>query len=64
MADLVVSCTRKATYSLGDESRWLRGLHPAFASHPSTGEVDGVGLKVFPDPKKQGSKLFEPEAGD
>jgi hypothetical protein len=49
LADLVVSCSRAATFSPGDNKRWFKGLEPVFARHPSTGEVDGVGMKYFPD---------------
>lgn len=61
LADLVVGCTRAATFKLGDNTRWYRGLEPVFARHPSTGEIEGVGLKVFPDSRRQASKLFEPQ---
>ena len=60
LADLVVGCTRAATFRLGDNTRWYRGLEPVFARHPSTGRVEGVGLKVFPDSRSKESKLFDP----
>ena len=31
-------------------NRWHKQLLPRFARHPDTGEVDGVGSKVFPSP--------------
>lgn len=64
LADLVVGCTRAATFRMGDNTRWYRGLEPVFARHPSTGTVEGVGLKVFPDSRGRASKLFDPEGGD
>lgn len=67
VADLVVGATLTAQRAPGDASRWLKQLQPRFARHPDSGEVDGVGLKFFPE-KPQGeafsSKLFEPSAGD
>jgi hypothetical protein len=48
-ADLVVAVTAAAERGAGDARRWLRGLLPRFARHPATGELDGVGLKRFPD---------------
>lgn len=64
IADLIVSCSRAATIRTGDSSRWFRGLEPVFARHPSTGEVDGVGLKYFPDSTKPEKppevRLFNP----
>ncbi len=63
LADLVVGCTVAAQRGPGDGSRWHRQLLPRFASHPDTGEVEGVGLKRFPDPIKAEapppSKLFK-----
>jgi hypothetical protein len=47
-ADLVVASTLAAQGQLGDASRWHKQLLPRFARHPATGEVDGVGLKVYP----------------
>jgi hypothetical protein len=34
-----------------------RRLLPCFARHPATGEIDGVGIKQFPDPRPSGSGL-------
>lgn len=48
-ADLVVACTAGAERGQGDARRWLRDLWPRFAVHPSSGEVEGVGLKRFPE---------------
>jgi hypothetical protein len=62
VADLVVGTTLAAQRAPGDASRWFKQLAPRFARHPDSGEVDGVGLKFFPD-KPQGekvsTKLFE-----
>jgi hypothetical protein len=39
-------------------ARELHGrLLPCFARHPATGEIDGVGIKQFPDPRPSGSGL-------
>jgi hypothetical protein len=61
-ADLVVASTLAAQDGrLGDASRWHRELLPRFARHPATGEIDGVGLKLYPDrPGEDGpaTKLF------
>jgi hypothetical protein len=63
-ADLVVGCTRAATFGLGDNGRRLKQLERVFARHPSSGEISGVGLKCFPDSVKPeqlpGSRLFDP----
>jgi hypothetical protein len=63
VADLVVGTTLKAQRAPGDASRWFKQLRPRFASHPASGEIEGVGLKVFP-PKERGetpppAKLFD-----
>lgn len=63
VADLVVgSCLAGRRGHLGDASRWHSLLlERCFARHPDTGEVDGVGIKEFPDrPKGQEheGKLF------
>ena len=47
-ADLVVGCTLASRDRLGDASRWHRQLHPRFARHPDTLEIDGAGLVEFP----------------
>ncbi len=43
---------RKVAHAPGDASRWFKQLGPRFARHPVTGEVEGVGLKVYPPPVK------------
>jgi hypothetical protein len=48
-ADLVVSCTASAERRNAQARGYLRKLLPQFATHPSTGELDGVGLKRFPE---------------
>lgn len=62
MADLVVGTTLAAQRAPGDASRWLKQLENRFARHPASGEIDGVGLKFFPD-KPRGeqvpTKLFD-----
>jgi len=49
VADLVVGSTLAAQRAPGDASRWHKQLLPRFARHPDTSQVEGVGLKVFPD---------------
>jgi hypothetical protein len=34
-----------------------RRLLPCFARHPATGEIEGVGIKHFPDLRPSGSDL-------
>lgn len=62
VADLVVATTLKAQHAPGDASRWLKQLEPRFARHPGTGQVDGVGLKIYPPrvsgEEPQPTKLF------
>ncbi len=48
-ADLVVAATVAAERGIGQGSGYLRSLRRRFAVHPATGEIDGVGLKRFPD---------------
>lgn len=48
-ADLIVACTAAAERGQGDARRWLRELLPRFAVHPASGELEGVGLKRFPE---------------
>jgi hypothetical protein len=50
-ADLVVAATAAAERGIGQGSGYVRRLEPRFARHPSTGAVEGVGLKRFPDPE-------------
>ncbi|MDQ3728249.1 MAG: DUF3800 domain-containing protein [Actinomycetota bacterium] len=63
VADLVVGAALAAQRGQGDGSRWHKQLLPRFARHPDSGEVEGVGLKVFPDKVRAeeppSSKLFE-----
>lgn len=61
VADLVVGATLAAQRAPGDASRWFKQLEPRFARHPDSGEVDGVGLKFFPEKprgEKATTKLF------
>ena len=65
VADLVVGSTVAGRRGqLNDASRWHKLLlERCFARHPDTGEVDGVGLKEFPDRPKDDeheAKLFDP----
>ncbi|HET7855600.1 MAG TPA: DUF3800 domain-containing protein [Gaiellaceae bacterium] len=48
-ADLVVAMTANAERGPGQGRGYLRKLLPRFAVHPATGELEGVGLKRFPD---------------
>jgi hypothetical protein len=62
-ADLVVASTLASSGGqLGDASRWHKQLRPRFARHPATGQIDGVGFKVFPGrikgEEEPASKLF------
>lgn len=60
-ADLVVACTASAERGGGQARGYLRTLLPRFATHPSTGALDGVGIKRFPDtvaPERASSRLF------
>ena len=62
-ADLVVASTLASSGGqLGDASRWHKQLRPRFARHPATGQIDGVGFKVFPGrikgAEEPASKLF------
>ena len=47
-ADLVVASALAGRFQLGDASRWHKQLLPRFHCHPSTGAVEGVGIKEFP----------------
>lgn len=61
-ADLVVSITAAAERRNGQARGYLKQLLPRFAVHPATGELDGVGLKRFPERVRRprsGSRLFE-----
>jgi hypothetical protein len=60
-ADLVVACTTAAERGGGQARGYLKKLLPRFAVHPATGELEGVGLKRFPDqvPREHGRhRLF------
>ena len=60
-ADLVVGITAAAERGSGLARGYLRKLLPRFAVHPATGDLEGVGLKRFPEavPRPRGeSKLF------
>lgn len=48
-ADLVVSITAAAERRNAQARGYLRKLLPRFAVHPATGELEGVGLKRFPE---------------
>ena len=61
LADLVVGPTRAAQFQgLGPASRSFKALEPNFMTHPDTGKLEGVGLKIFPGKKKQEDRLFPP----
>ena len=60
-ADLIVSITAAAERGGGQARGYLKTLLPRFAVHPATGELEGVGLKRFPEPVPRAraeSKLF------
>jgi hypothetical protein len=48
-ADLVCAITAAAERGNGQARGYLRTLMPHFATHPATGELDGVGIKRFPE---------------
>jgi hypothetical protein len=48
-ADLIVSITAAAERGNAQARGYLKKLLPRFATHPATGELDGVGIKRFPD---------------
>jgi hypothetical protein len=48
-ADLVVATTAGAERRSGQGRGYLRKVLPRFAMHPVTGELDGVGIKRFPE---------------
>ncbi len=48
-ADLVVAATAAGERGVGQGRGYSRKLEPRFGRHPVTGELDGVGLKRFPD---------------
>jgi hypothetical protein len=60
-ADLIVAMTANAERGPGQGRGYLKKLLPRFATHPATGEIDGVGLKRFPEqvPREHGrNRLF------
>jgi hypothetical protein len=60
-ADLIVAMTANAERGPGQGRGYLKKLLPRFATHPATGEIDGVGLKRFPErmPREHGRhRLF------
>jgi Protein of unknown function (DUF3800) len=48
-ADLVVAMTANAERGPGIGRGYLKKVLPRFAVHPVTGELDGVGIKRFPE---------------
>jgi hypothetical protein len=48
-ADLVVSIAAAAERGIPQARGFLKQLLPRFATHPATGELDGVGIKRFPE---------------
>lgn len=48
-ADLVCAITAAAERGNGQARGYLKKLIPRFATHPATGELDGVGIKRFPE---------------
>jgi len=48
-ADLVCAITAAAERGGGQARGYLKVLLPRFATHPATGELDGVGIKRFPE---------------
>jgi hypothetical protein len=68
LADAVVGALARAPINAaergGGQARgYLKTLLPRFACHPATGELDGVGIKRFPErvrrPREE-TRLFEP----
>jgi hypothetical protein len=60
-ADLVCAITAAAERGNGQARGYLKTLLPRFATHPATGELDGVGVKRLrePAPRPRGvTKLF------
>jgi hypothetical protein len=62
-ADLVCAITAAAERGNGQARGYLKALLPRFATHPATGELDGVGIKRFPErarrPREE-TRLFRP----
>jgi hypothetical protein len=64
-ADLIVSCIAAAERGNGQARGYLKKLLPRLAHHPATGELEGVGLKRFPEPvpRPHGeARLFDPRS--
>jgi hypothetical protein len=60
-ADLVVAMTANAERGPGQGRGYLKKCLSRFARHPATGELDGVGIKRFPEqvPRERGrNRLF------
>jgi hypothetical protein len=51
-ADLIVSITAAAERGNAQARGYLKKLLPRFATHPATGELDGVGIKRFPEVRR------------
>lgn len=51
-ADLIVSIAAAAERGSGLARGYLKKLLPRFATHPATGELEGVGIKHFPEPAR------------
>lgn len=67
LADLVVGPTRANQIgSRGVASHCFRTLKPNFMTHPEKGEIEGSGLKVFPDRKRMNERqqATSPESSD
>jgi len=52
-ADLVVAATAAAERGVGQGRGYFKKLLPRFASHSVTGEIEGAGLKRFPEPERR-----------
>jgi len=52
-ADLVCAITAAAERGGGQARGYLKTLLPRFATHPATGELEGVGIKRFPERAKR-----------
>ncbi len=62
LADLVVGPARASQIGLGDGSRRHKQLvESVYNRHPASNEVDGVGLKIFPDSTKPKEQQEAPE---
>jgi hypothetical protein len=59
-ADLIVSIAAAAERGSGQARGYLKQLLPRFAVHPATGELEGVGIKRFPEVRRDRprNKLF------